>query len=263
MAKPRSRAADLAAYLVVRTIVCVIQMVPPRVAFWLADQIAWLVYRFVGSRRRVALENLVAAYPELATDSDRADRLVRQMYRHFLRAVVEGLLMPRKLHVANWRAFIDLYPAVGLPAAMFSDRPALFVTAHFGNWEMAGYAMGAMGFKTFAIARVLDNPYLERFVLRLRQSTGQTIIAKKDDFDRLTAVLGGGAKVSTLADQDAGPRGVFVEFFGRPASTHKAVALMAIEFETLIVVAGVPRVPRAGRATLPPPAGMEGTFFAV
>jgi len=47
--------------------------------------------------------------------------------------------------------------------------------------------------------------------------------------------------VATLADQDAGPRGVFVDFFGRPASAHKAVALMAIEFNALMVVVGVPR----------------------
>ena len=263
MAKPRNRAADYAVYLVVRAVVCVLHTVTPRVAFWIGDQIAWLIYRFVPSRRRVALENLAAAYPELAADPGRADRLVRAMYRHFVRAAVEALLMARKFHVGNWRAFVDLYPAVGLPEAMLSDRAALFVTAHFGNWEMAGFATGAMGFKTFAIARVLDNPYLERFVLRLRQSTGQTIIAKKDDFDRLTAVLAAGGKVSTLADQDAGSRGVFVDFFGRPASTHKAIALMAIEYDAPVVVVGVPRVGRAGRATLRPPVGMEGTFYAV
>src|SRR5207249_1789701 len=130
-------------------------------------------------------------------------------------------------------------------------------------WEMAGYLLGAVGFKTFAIARVLDNPHLERFVLRLRQSTGQTVIAKKDDFDRLTAVMTANGKVATLADQDAGARGVFVDFFGRPASTHKAVALMAIEFDALLVVIGVPRVSRSGRAALTPPAGMEATFYAV
>ena len=109
-----------------------------------------------------------------------------------------------------------------------------------------------MGFKTYAIARVLDNPYLERFVRRLRQATGQTIIAKKDDFDRLTAAMKAGGKVATLADQDAGPRGVFVDFFGRPASTHKAVALMAIEFDAVMVVhrraAGEPRACDAGRS---------------
>src|SRR5262245_37306684 len=118
MAKPRHRAADFAVYLAVRVVVSVVQAVPPPVAFWLADQIAWLFYRFVPSRRRVAIDNLVAAYPELASDPPRADRLVRAMYRHFVRAAVEGLLLPRKLHVTNWRSFLDLYPAAGLPAAM-------------------------------------------------------------------------------------------------------------------------------------------------
>lgn len=261
MAKPRNRTADLATYLVIRLLVCVIQAVPPTIAFWLADQIAWLVYRFVPSRRRVALENLAAAYPELTPEQ--ADQLVRTMYRHFVRAAVEGLLLPRKLHITNWRAFADLYPGIRTLGALFADRPALLVTAHFGNWEMAGYLLGAVGFKTFAIARVLDNPYLERFVLRLRQSTGQTIIAKKDDFDRLTAVMKANGKVATLADQDAGSRGVFVDFFGRPASTHKAVALMAIEFDAVMAVIGVPRVARAGRAAAVPPAGMEATYYAV
>lgn len=263
MAKPRNRAVDLAVYVAIRVVVCVVQAVPPALAFWLADRIAWLLYRYVPSRRRVAIENLNAAYPELIDNPDRAHRLVRAMYKHFIRAAVEGLLLPRKLHVHNWRSFADLHPAVGLPAAMFSDRAALLVTAHFGNWELAGYAMGALGFKTYAIARVLDNPHLERFVLRLRQSTGQTIIAKKDDFDRLTAVMQGGGKVGTLADQDAGPRGVFVDFFGRPASTHKAVALMAIEFDAQLVVIGVPRVDRAAYRAGPPVPGMEAVFYAV
>jgi KDO2-lipid IV(A) lauroyltransferase len=263
MAKPRNRTVDLAVYIAIRIVVCVIQAVPPVLAFWLADRIAWLLYRYVPSRRRVAIENLNAAYPELLENPDRADWLVRAMYKHFIRAAVEGLLLPRKLHVHNWRSYVDLHPAVGLPAAMFSERPALLVTAHYGNWELAGYAMGALGFKTYAIARVLDNPHLERFVLRLRQSTGQTIIAKKDDFDRLTAVMQGGGKVGTLADQDAGPRGVFVDFFGRPASTHKAVALMAIEFDAHLVVIGVPRVERSSYRSGPALPGMEAVFYAV
>jgi KDO2-lipid IV(A) lauroyltransferase len=262
MAKPRNRAADLAVFLLVRILVFVLQSVPPRVAFRLGEGLAWLLHRAVKSRRRVAVENLISAYPELATDPDRADRIVAAMYRHFVRAAIEGVLLPRKLHLSNWRAFLDLNTARQLPAVMLSDRAALLVTAHFGNWEMAGYVTGAMGFKTYSIARVLDNPYLERFVRRLRQSTGQTIIAKKNDFDRLTAVLAAGGKVGTLADQDAGPRGVFVNFFGRPASTHKAIALMALEFGATIVVLGLARVSRSGRAGLPPPPGLEATFYA-
>lgn len=263
MARKRSQTLDLIVYLIVRALVCVVQAVPPSVAFWLSDRIAWLLYRYVPSRRRVALENLHASFPELAATPERAEELVRAMYRHLIRAILEVLLITRKLHLPNWRAFVDLYPAVGLPATLFSSRPALLVTGHFGNWEMAGYLLGRLGFKSYAIARILDNPYLERFVLRLRQATGQTIIAKHDDFDRLTTVLKNGGKVSTLADQDAGPRGVFVDFFGRPASTHKAIALMAIEFDALIVTIGVPRVSRLDRKTGMPLPGMESTFYAV
>lgn len=264
MGKARSRIADLATYTLIRAVVCMVQSVSPRIAFRVADGIAWLLYRYVPSRRRVALENLTAAYPELQADPARAHKLVQAMYRHFIRAAIEALILARKLHVRNWRSFAVLRAAQGLPGAMLDqDRPALLVTAHFGNWELSGYATGAMGFRTYAIARVLDNPYLERFVRRLRQSTGQTLIAKKDDFDRLTTVLRAKGKVATLADQDAGPRGVFVDFFGRPASTHKAVALMAIEFDAVLVVLGVPRVDRSAHPAGPPMPGLESVFYSV
>ena len=242
MARPRNRAIDLAVYLVIRAVVCVVQMAPPAAAFWLADQIAWLLYRLAPSRRRIALENL-RRFPGTGNQSGTRQRLGSGDVPPFRPRRHPALLLARKLHVGNWRAFMDLYPAAGLPSVILNPhRAALMVTGHFGNWELLGHATGEIGFKTYGIARVLDNPYLEHYTRRLRQSTGQTLIAKKDDYNRLTQVLEAKAKVGTLADQDAGPRGVFVEFFGRPASTHKAIALMAIEFDAVMVVLGVPRV---------------------
>lgn len=241
--KLRSRAADFAVFAGVRAIVAVVQMLSPRAAYAVADLLAWLVYALVKKRRTVALENVRAAFPGISDAA--ADRLVRDMYRHFLRATVELVLLPRKLHASTFRKHFVLPGGAAFLPRLFGDRAALLVTAHFGNWEAAGFTMGLFGFRTHAIARVLDNPYLERYALHFRQSTGQTIIAKNDDFERLTAALRAGGKVGTLADQDAGPRGVFVDFFGRPASTHKAVALMAIEFDAVMVVIGVPRARRA------------------
>jgi KDO2-lipid IV(A) lauroyltransferase len=68
------------------------------------------------------------------------------------------------------------------------------------------------------------------------------ILSKTGDFDRITGVLKAGGIVATLGDQDAGPKGLFVDFFGRPASTHKAVALLALEHGALMTVIGVARV---------------------
>jgi KDO2-lipid IV(A) lauroyltransferase len=238
--KPRSPAADLAAYLTVRLLVCVLQAVPVRAAFALADLLAALAYRLDKRHRRVATENLRFAFPHKSAAA--VDRTVRDCYRHFCGLLVELVLLPRKLRPGNWRLYIEEPTGNGSAMrALLSDRPLLMVAGHFGNWEMGGYALGVFGFRTHAIARALDNPHLDRFLKRFRQATGQSLIAKKDDFGRLSAILAGGGKVAVLADQDAGPRGVFVDFFGRPASTHKAIALMAIEYDAPVLVLGVPR----------------------
>jgi KDO2-lipid IV(A) lauroyltransferase len=178
--------------------------------------------------------------------------------------LLEFILQPRKLNPATLRRHIH-FPDEPMIASLFrSGRPVLVVTAHFGNWELAGAAFGLLGYRTHAIARVLDNPYLERYLLRLRQATGQTILAKRDDFARLDAILGSGGNVATLVDQDAGPRGVFVDFFGRPAASHKAVALLALKYDAIVVVGSVPRLPRPAESAVQgePAPGLEPMYYA-
>jgi Kdo2-lipid IVA lauroyltransferase/acyltransferase len=237
--KIRNRWLDYTAYLAVRLLVCVVQGVPLRYAFGLGELLAKLLYRLDARHRKVAAENLRFAFPEKSEPE--IDQLVRDCFEHFSTLLIEIILLPRKFHISTWGRHGDLVEGVEMMRHMLADRPMLIVTAHYGNWELAGFALGALGFRTYAIARVLDNPYLEKYLSRFRQATGQTIIAKKDDFQRLEAAMKMGGKVATLADQDAGERGVFVNFFGRPASAHKAVALMAIEFQAVMLVIGVKR----------------------
>jgi KDO2-lipid IV(A) lauroyltransferase len=238
--KRHSQRTHFLIYLVVRGVVCVLQALPERWAFAFAELLAKLAYRVDQRHRQVAFENLQLAFPEKSPHE--IDLLVRGCFRHFAALVIEIALLPRKLQLHNWRHFAELRGGDQIVPWLVSDRPVLIVCGHFGNWELAGYALGLFGFSTFAIARVLDNPYLEKFLKQFRQRTGQTIIAKKDDFDRLNAVMQAGGKVATLADQDAGPKGVFVRFFGRPASAHKAVAIMALEFDAMMLVTGTPRI---------------------
>jgi len=240
--KPRKPAFDISTYFAVRLLVCLIQALPMTVGLRIAEFFGWVAYKVDRRHREVAADNIRHAFPEIASNPGRVDRLVRAMYRHFALMVVETVWMPRKLHVRSWRRYASMADGVRAISPFYNSRPYLMLTAHFGNWEFVGWLVGLFGFKIYAIARVLDHPLLERYVKRFRQGTGQTLIAKKDDFDRLTRVLRAGGQVGTLGDQDAGPRGLFVNFFGRPASTHKAVALMAIEFDAILTVAGSPRV---------------------
>jgi KDO2-lipid IV(A) lauroyltransferase len=243
MAKERSKLADYLVYLAVRILVCLIQVLSYPAGLRLARGLAWLAYRVDRRHRLVADDNLRHAFGD-ALDDERRDELVRAVYRHFCALVVVMIHLPRKLHPLNWRAHMDLVSGGGLRMveALLSGRPVLLVTGHFGNWEMGGYLMGLLGFRTFAIARALDNPHLDRFLRGFRERTGQRVLAKQGEFERIRDVLDGGGVLGTLADQDAGQRGPFVEFFGRPASTHKAVAVMALEYGVTLVVLGVPQV---------------------
>jgi len=240
MGKERSKLTDYAVYLVVRVVICVIQMLSYRAACNVARLMAWLVYHLDKRHRRVADDNLRHAFPDF--DAARRDRLVRAVLLHFCTLLIEIIHVPRKLHATNWRSYLDLAGGRRLVDALLSGRPLLIVTGHFGNWEMGGYVLGLLGFRTHAIARVLDNPYLDDFLRDFRERTGQKVLAKKGDFFQMKALLNNGGVLATLADQDAGAKGQFVHYFGRPASTHRAVALMALEYNVPMIVIGTPKV---------------------
>ncbi|HEY1376738.1 MAG TPA: hypothetical protein VGF55_08080, partial [Gemmataceae bacterium] len=217
MAKPRKPVADYAVYLAVRLTVCVLQALSLAKARAFAHFLAWLAYRVNRRHREVARDNLRRAFP--AASDAALDRHVRAVYRHFCAVLVEIVQIPRRLHVTNWRRYLELVHGGRVVGCLLDRRSTLLVTGHFGNWEMAGYALGLFGFRTYAVARRLDNPHLDRFLARFRSGTGQTILDKNGDYDRIQQVLKDGGAIAMLADQDAGPRGMYVDFFGRPAST--------------------------------------------
>src|SRR5581483_7179481 len=146
-----------------------------------------------------------------------------------------------RLNPANWRDHLELERSQMFVGWLVSGRQLVLVSGHFCNWEIGGYALGLLGFRTHAVARPLENPYLDDFLRRLRESTGQRLLAKHGDFNQMQALLSRGGILATLGDQDAGQRGLFVDFFGRPASTHKAVALLALQHRAPMLVIGCPR----------------------
>lgn len=241
MARPRSRIADYFVYLVIRFCVCLVQAIPVAASDTLAAGLAWLAFQVDRRHRLVAANNLRHAFPDQFTP-DQIDGMVRRTYRHFCRVVLEIIHLPRHFNTYNWVDHLRIPCNRELVDMLLSGRPLLIVTGHFGNWEMAGYGLGLLGFTAHAVARPLDNPYLDEYLRRFRERTGQKLLAKHGDFAKMQSILDGSGIIATLADQDAGPRGLFVDFFGRPASTHKAIALLALEHRVPLLVVGARKI---------------------
>lgn len=241
MSKSRSPVADYAVYLAVRAVVCFVQMLTFRAACRLAVGLAWLIYQIDRRHRLVALDNLRHAFGE--GEEKQRDQQVRAIYRHFCTMLIEIIHMPRMLHPQNWKRHFRLIGCEQMLDLLLSGRPVLIVSGHFGNWEVGGYVLALFGFRTHAIARTLDNPHVDAFLRRFRENTGQKVLRKDGDFDKIQKVLADKGVLLTLGDQDAGQRGLFVDYFNRPASTHKAIALLALEFNVPMIVMTCTRPP--------------------
>jgi KDO2-lipid IV(A) lauroyltransferase len=172
------------------------------------------------------------------------------MWEHLFLMVCEVAHTPRKVHETNWRRYVHIRGKRDLVRFLVAPRPVLIVTGHFGNFEVGGYMMGMLGFPTYTIARPLDNPYLDRFVGEFRKARGQHILPKQGSAAQVNAVLQSGGALTLLGDQHAGPKGCWVDFLGRPASCHKALALFTLTSGAPMLVTYAKRTGRPMRFEL-------------
>jgi len=182
-----------------------------------------------------AAGNVRRAFPEIPEAE--VDALARASVRYMFRTyMVDAFQLPRLLTEETWPRHVDLDEARRGIETMIGDRPAIFLAPHAGNWELLGFFPTLMGFRMHALARPLDNPYLWAWALGKRQARGMRVITKYGATDELQRIVTDGGRIALIADQDAGPDGVFVPYFGQMASAYKSVALLAIRYELPIVV---------------------------
>ncbi len=233
-------------YVVFRSLVCVIQMLSPVRGRDLAESLGFLFHRVLPrklTRYAVASENLRQALGPDATDVE-IDSVIGRMWVHLFRVIAEVVQLPRKIRHENFLESVSY--GVGRAdcwRAFNSGRPVLLLGGHFGNWEVANAVFGMFGIRMGVIARDLDNPYLHGWFKRFREHTGHVLVSKAGASEDMLPLLAKRGHVALLCDQDAGARGLFVPFFGKPASTFKSIALMALEYRALICVGGAIRLP--------------------
>jgi KDO2-lipid IV(A) lauroyltransferase len=233
---------DFCVYLVVRATISIIQALPLDVCERIASGLATLFGRVLRIRGHVVEENLRIAFPEMSPDEREA--ITWQMWRHLILMIIEIAQTPRKVHETNWKEHSHIVNQELFVRTLLSGRPLVLISGHFGNFELGGYLMGLFGFPTYTVARALDNTYLDRFVNDFRGRTGQYILPKQGSGADIQRVLERGGILTLLGDQHAGQRQCWVDFFGKPASTHKAVSVFSLGNQAPTMVSYARRLDR-------------------
>jgi Kdo2-lipid IVA lauroyltransferase/acyltransferase len=234
------RLTDWLAYLAVRMVVCLIQALRMETCHRLSRLLAALACDVLKIRAAVVDENIRHVFPQLSL-AQRRD-LARRMWEHLTLMVCEIAHAPRKIHDTNWRQFIYYPHDRDSVRYLLGEQPVVMVSGHFGNFEVGSYINGLLGYRGYLIARPLDNPYLDRFVNDFRAACGQVVLPKSGSAGQVEAVLKAGGRIALLGDQHAGPKGCWVDFLGRPASCHKAVALFTLTGGAPLMVTSSKRV---------------------
>ncbi len=175
--------------------------------------------------RRVGMENLARAFPELPRRARR--RLLWGCVANLGRLLGEFAQLP-KLHSGNIAELVEYEGFEHFEAARAQGRGVIFFTGHLGAWELSAYAHALYGHPLTILARPIDNPLVEALVARYRAGSGNRVLSKHRDLRALVSSLRRGETVGILADVHVQPRhGVFCQFFGRPACTSPLVARLA------------------------------------
>ncbi len=223
--------AEYAIVLVLRAIVTVL---PEPMARGLGTLIGFTFYTLDGRHRRIAINQLRAAFPTRSAGDCR--RIARRAFGHFGRLLV-SVLQLSAMRPEDLRARIEIEGEGHFRNALSHGKGVLIVTGHFGFWEVQGVAHALTFPPMNVLARPLDNPYLHRFLETTRQSTGNRVIYRQGALRRVLRSLQSNETVGMLIDQHIQPaNAVMVDFFNRPAATTAAAATLAIR-------TGAPLVP--------------------
>lgn len=212
-------------YAAARGVLALLGWMPRRLARSVCVVLAALSYAFWPRLRRVGLFNLRIAFPDWADGQRR-----KVLFAQFLslgRMLADFAHFPQ-LNRENIERLIIYDGFENYDEARRQGRGIIFLTAHFGNWELGSFAHGIYGYPCNFVVREMDNPLIDELINRYRCASGGHAIEKREFARQTLRAFERNEAVGILMDQNmlAG-EGTFVDFFGLPASTTTGPARVA------------------------------------
>ena len=238
--KRRNAVLDWLGFVSLRALVGIMQLFSVDSNLKFARFLGRLMWKHYTKGRQRALENLRASFPD--KDEKWYDETGRKSCEQLVMLAVDIIFTPQLVRKDNWRQYARFKNAERAKWMCKEEKGFIFVGAHYGNFEIVGYMMALFGFKIYGIARPLDNPYINKYLYGVRERHGLKIIDKKGAAEMFGKVASTGATMGFIADQDAGEKGLFVDFFGRKASTYKSIGLLALTENLPIAVGYAKRI---------------------
>ena len=248
--RPRRRwsaVAERLEYVALRSVLGVLAALPLGFALRVGELGAFIGYLVDRPHRRIGMRNLALAFPERTVRERR--RILRGSFLNLGRMAAELAHLPR-FSAERLREMVTFEDERWWAEAVSWERSTgvLILSGHFGNWELLAHAHGMRGYPVHMVHRAIANPLVDRWLHDLRARAGTRAIRKSRAARAvLQALREHGLLVLPIDQNSTRGLGVFVDFFGCPASTNAGMARIALRTDAPVVPAFIVRQGRSAR----------------
>ena len=195
----------------------------------ISQNLASIFFNYIPKRKETALKNLKIAFPDKSDEW--INTTLKKCYNFFIFNFLQFLAFPFDPNSIE----IEVVGEKHLKNAINQKKGTVLVSAHFGSWEILGHWFGKNNYPLVGIAQRQKNKGANLFFEEKRQLSGIKQVYRKSSMDSLYDVLNANQILGLVSDQDAKGKGVFVDFFDKPASTHKGAALFHLNTNASLI----------------------------
>ena len=225
---------NIVEYSLLRAITTLLLSFPLDYSLPLSRFLADVFYLFPSKFRKRGLRHLKMAYP--GKSADELGRILKGVFEHSTMMLVEVLSFPRKIRKYNYTKYVEIKGWELIDQALKGGKGVMFISAHFGNWELIGYIVSMLGHQINTVVRFMPNPAADALLNYSRRFQGQRIIYNDSAVRDMMRALKDNRILALGCDQDARANGIFVDFMGLPSSTVRSPALLHLKFETPLLM---------------------------
>ena len=217
------------------------RLLPWRGVYRFGSMLGTFAYYCIPIRRSLTLSNLRSAFPEKSPGEIRA--IAVGAYRNLVISLLEVFWFSR-LTPERVREAVSMPDSSLMEAHLKQGKGLILLGGHFGNWELNAIAVGLLtGHPLTIIVHRQRNGYVDAFMNKNRTMFGNRVVEMARAPREIIASLRDNRVVAMLADQSGPQEGLFVNYFGRPAATHRGPALFSVRTGAPIIMAFILRQP--------------------
>jgi KDO2-lipid IV(A) lauroyltransferase len=223
----------------IKLIVTIINLLPHKLVVFCGRIFGMLLYFLSKQRRDITLTNLKNAYP--TKRSKEITDICKFSYQNLGISIFE-LIKFRTQSISEIKNIIKFTNPELITEVYNRGKGLIMMTGHFGNWEMLALATGIETSSTLqhginVVAKNQKNAFFDNYIIDNREKFGNKVINAGNAAKEMIKLIKNKEIVALIVDQSADPnKDVFVDFFGNPAATYEAPAVLALKFNLPILV---------------------------